>query len=190
MNPVAALAAAVLAVIGQPAPSFTATDVKGQEVSLADFKGKVVVLEWNNFDCPFVKKHYQSGNLPKLQETYADKGVVWLTVNSAAEGKQGYLEPSKMAEKAAAEGNKAAHYLMDTDGKVGKAFGAKVTPHMFIVNKDGALVYDGAMDSKATPKAEDIETAEPLFTNALDAVLDGKEVSDSKNKPYGCGVKY
>lgn len=187
---IAAIAAAALAVIGQPAPDFTAKNVKGESVSLADYKGKVVVLEWANFDCPFVKKHYASGNLPKLQETYTSKGVVWLTVNSAAEGKGGYLEPAKMAERATKEGNKATHFLMDTDGKVGKAYGAKVTPHLFIIGKDGKLVYDGAIDSKATTDQADIATADKLFANALDAVLADKPVTNAKNQPYGCGVKY
>lgn len=176
--------------IGQPAPDFTATNLKGEEVSLSSLKGKVVVLEWVNFDCPFVKKHYASGNLPKLQETYTAKEVVWLTVNSSAEGKQGYLEPSKMAERAEKEGNKATHFLMDTSGAVGKAYDAKVTPHLFIICKEGSLVYNGAIDSKASTKAEDVATAEKWFADALDAVLEGKEAPNAMNKPYGCGVKY
>lgn len=176
--------------IGKPAPVFTAKNVKGEAVSLADFKGKTVVLEWVNFGCPFVKKHYASGNMPELQKTYTAKDVVWLTINSAAEGKQGYMEPAKMAEEAATQGNKASHFVMDTDGTVGKAYDAKVTPHMFIISKDGNLVYDGAIDSKATTETADVATAEKLFTNALDAVLAGKEVANAKNKPYGCGVKY
>ena len=176
--------------IGKPAPAFTAKNVKGEAVSLADFKGKIVVLEWVNFGCPFVKKHYASGNLPELQKTYTAKEVVWLTINSAAEGKQGHMEPSKMAEEAAKQGNKANHFLMDTDGAVGKAYDAKVTPHMFIIDQDGNLVYDGAIDSKATTETADVATADKLFANALDAVLAGKEVANAKNKPYGCGVKY
>jgi peroxiredoxin len=184
------LVASHAAEINQPAPDFTAKNVKGESVSLADFKGKVVVLEWVNYDCPFVKKHYAGGNIPSLQESYAAKDVIWLTVNSAAEGKQGYHEPSKMAELASKQGNKATHFIMDTDGKVGKAYHAKVTPHMFIISKDGKLVYDGAIDSKATTKTEDVATADKLFVNALDAVLSGKEVANAKNKPYGCGVKY
>lgn len=191
MNPIAVVVAAALAIIGQPAPSFSAKDIKGEQVSLSDFKGKVVVLEWNNFDCPFVKKQYQkSGHMPKLQETYKGKDVVWLTINSSAEGKQGFLDPEKGYGRVAEEGSKATHYLIDTDGKIGKAYGAKVTPHMFIINKEGVLVYDGAIDSKATPNPDDIGSADPLFRNALDAVLAGKEVSNAKNKPYGCGVKY
>jgi glutathione peroxidase-family protein len=176
--------------IGKPAPDFTAKNVKEESVSLADLKGKTVVLEWVNFGCPFVKKHYAGGNFQELQKTYTAKGVVWLTINSAAEGKQGYMEPAKMAEEAAKQGNKASHFIMDTDGKVGKAYDAKVTPHMFIISPDGKLAYDGAIDSKPTTEATDIATAEKLFANALDAVLAGKEVSNAKNKPYGCGVKY
>jgi hypothetical protein len=184
------LVASHAAEINQPAPDFTAKNAKGGSVSLADLKGKVVVLEWVNFGCPFVKKHYSGGNMPELQKTYTGKDVVWLTINSAAEGKQGYMEPSKMAEEAVKQGNQASHFIMDTDGKVGKAYDAKVTPHMFIISKDGKLVYDGAIDSKATTDAADVATADKLFVNALDAVLAGKEVANAKNKPYGCGVKY
>ncbi len=176
--------------IGKPAPVFTAKTIQGETVRLADFQGKVVVLEWANFECPFVKKHYASGNLPKLQETYTGKGVVWLTVNSSAVGKQGYLEPAGMVERAAKEGNKASHFLADADGVVGKAYGAKVTPHLFIIGKDGRLLYDGAIDSKATTEAADIGTAEKWFADALDAVLADKPVARPKNPPYGCGVKY
>jgi alkyl hydroperoxide reductase subunit AhpC len=176
--------------INQPAPDFTAKNVKGESVSLAGFKGKVVVLEWVNFGCPFVKKHYSGANLPELQKTYTGKDVVWLSINSSAEGKQGYMAPAKMAEEAAKQGNKASHFILDTDGKVGKAYDAKVTPHMFIIGKDGKLVYDGALDSKASTDAADVATADKLFVNALDATLAGKEVANAKNKPYGCGVKY
>lgn len=183
-------ASAMIASAADPAPAFSVPNTKGETVSLADFKGKVIVLEWTNFECPFVKKHYAGGNLPKLQEKYTAKGVVWLTVNSGAVGKQGYLEPAKMAERAAKEGNRATHFLIDSEGVMGKAYNAKVTPHMFVINADGKLVYDGAMDSKATTKAEDIATAEPLLANAIDAVLEGKPVSNAKNAPYGCGVKY
>lgn len=185
-----ALAISNAAEIGKPAPAFTAKDTKGQEHSLSDFKGKVVVLEWLNFDCPFVKKYYSSENMQKLQADSTGKDVVWLTVNSSAEGKGGYLEPSKLGEKCTAEGSKATAVLVDADGTVGKAYGAKVTPHMMIIAKDGTLAYSGAIDSKPTTDAADIESADPLFANALNAVLDGKEVTNAKNEPYGCGVKY
>ena len=185
-----ALITAHAAEIGQAAPDFSVKNVKGETVSLADFKDKVVVLEWINYGCPFVKKHYDSGNMPALQEKYTAKGVVWLTVNSSAEGKQGYHAPSEMAEIAAKHGNKASHFLMDTDGKMGKAYDAKVTPHMYIIHKDGKLVYNGAIDSNPSAKTEDVATADKWFADALDAVLAGKEVSNAKTKPYGCGVKY
>ncbi|HSP42088.1 MAG TPA: thioredoxin family protein [Luteolibacter sp.] len=185
-----ALITAHAAEIGQAAPDFSVKNVKGETVSLADFKDKVVVIEWINYGCPFVKKHYDSGNMPALQEKYTAKDVVWLTVNSAAEGKQGYHAPAEMAEIATKHGNKASHFLMDTDGKMGKAYDAKVTPHMYIIHKDGKLVYNGAIDSNPSAKTEDVATADKWFADALDAVLAGKEVSNAKNKPYGCGVKY
>ena len=185
-----ALVASHAAEIGKPAPAFTAKNAKGETVSLADLKGKVVVLEWTNPECPFVQKHYSSGNLPKLQMDYTAKGVVWLTVNSAAVGKQGYGDPAKMTEQAAKDKNAATHLVIDSDGTIGKAYNAKVTPHMFIISKEGELRYDGAIDSKPTTEKADIATADKLFANALDAVIDGTEVKNAKNQPYGCGVKY
>ncbi len=176
--------------VGKAAPAFTAKDLKGESVSLADFKGKVVVLEWVNFNCPFVEKHYSSGNLPKLQKDSTAKGVVWITLNSSAKGKQGYHEPSAMAQVAAGKGNKAARFILDNDGTIGKAYDAKVTPHMFIIDGQGTLVYNGAMDSKASTDTADVATADKYFANALEAVIAGKEVANAKNKPYGCGVKY
>lgn len=176
--------------IGKEAPAFTATNVKNEKVSLSDYKGKVVVLEWLNFGCPFVVKHYSSKNMQKLQSDYTGKDVVWITVNSSAEGKGGHMEASKLGEKTAAEGSKATQVLVDADGAVGKAYGAKVTPHMMIIAKDGTLAYSGAIDSKPSTDAADIEGADPLFANALDAVLAGKEVANAKNEPYGCSVKY
>ena len=176
--------------IGKTAPAFTTKDVTGKTISLSDFKGKTIVLEWFNFDCPFVVKHYSSGNMPKLQADAAKKDIIWLSINSSAEGKQGYFKPSKMAERAAKDGSKAAYILMDTDGKIGKNYDAKVTPHLYIIHKDGTLVYNGAIDSKATTESADVATAETLFANALTAVIAGKEVVNAVNKPYGCGVKY
>ncbi len=184
------LATAFASEVGKPAPAFTAKNIKGEEVSLSSYKDKVVVLEWVNFDCPFVKKHYSGKNMQMLQETYTGKDVVWITVNSSAEGKQGYLTADKFVEKIAAEGGKATQVIIDSDGTVGKAYDAKVTPHMMIIAKDGTLAYSGAIDSAATTEAADIEGADKLFANALDAVLEGKEVTNATNKPYGCGVKY
>lgn len=185
-----AIVAAHAVEIGKPAPAFTAKNVKGETVSLADLKDKVVVLEWLNLQCPFTGKHYKSGNIPKLQAEYTAKGVVWVSICSSNVGKQGYFEPAKMAERATADGSKASQILMDTDGVIGKAYDAKVTPHMFIIGKDGTLRYDGAIDSKPSTDPADIPGAEPLFSTALDAVLAGGEVENARNKPYGCGVKY
>ena len=185
-----ALITATAAEVGKAAPLFSGKNVKGEVVSLEELRGKVVVLEWANFDCPFVKKHYSSGNMQKLQGDYTQKGVVWLTVNSSALGKQGNYEPSKMAELAASKGSKATQFVMDTDGVIGKAYEAKTTPHMFIINKEGVLVYNGAIDSKANTNAADVNTADKWFAVALDAVLAGKEVPNAQNQPYGCGVKY
>lgn len=176
--------------IGKEAPAFTAMNTVGEEVSLSDYKNKVVVLEWVNFDCPFVKKHYSGKNMQSLQAAYTEKEVVWITVNSSAEGKQGYLEASKLGEKAAAEGSKATQIILDTDGSIGKSYDAKVTPHMMIIAADGTLAYSGAIDSKKSTDAADVDSADKLFANALDAVLAGKEVANAKNEPYGCGVKY
>ena len=175
---------------GDAAPAFTVKNTKGEEVSLAAQKGKVVVLEWVNYECPFVKKHYGSGNIPKLQEKYTGKDVVWITVNSSAEGQQGYLAASELAERSKKEGNKASQIVLDTDGAVGKAYGAKVTPHLFVIDKEGKVAYNGAIDSKDTTDVKDIESADSYISNALDAVLAGKTVDNAKTKPYGCGVKY
>ncbi len=176
--------------VGKAAPDFSVQDVTGKTVSLAEQKGKVVVLEWVNFGCPFVKKHYESGNLPKLQETYTGKEVVWLTVSSAGKDSGAFLEGSKLAEAAKDKGNKATDILVDADGKMGKAYDAKVTPHMYIIDKEGKLVYNGAIDSIATSEKSDVDKADKLFANALDNVLAGKPVENAKNQPYGCGVKY
>ena len=176
--------------VGKPAPAFSGKNLKGEAVSLSDLKGKIVVLEWVNFDCPFVKKHYSSGNIPKLQQEYAAKDVVWISINSSAAGKQGYYSAADMTARAEKDGNKASQFLLDPEGTIGKAYDAKTTPHLFIINKDGVLVYNGAIDSKKSTDAADIAGADKLFANALDAVIAGKEVTHAKNEPYGCGVKY
>jgi len=175
---------------GDKAPAFAVKNVKGEEVSLASQKGKVVVLEWINYECPFVKKHYGSGNIPKLQAKYTGKDVVWISVNSAAEGAQGYLAASDLAARSEKEGNKASQIVLDTDGKVGKAYGAKTTPQLIVIDKEGKVAYNGAIDSKDTTDVADIESADSYISLALDAVLAGKTVDKAKTAPYGCGVKY
>lgn len=185
-----AIATSFAVVPGDKAPDFTAKTAKGEEVSLEDYKGKIVVLEWTNFECPFVQKHYSGKNMQNLQKDYTGQGVVWLTVNSSAEGKQGYLEASELDKKVTDEGSMASDVLIDTDGKIGKAYDAKVTPHMMIIDKDGKIAYTGAIDSKSSTDAADVESADKLFANALDAVINGDEVPNAKNEPYGCSVKY
>jgi peroxiredoxin len=178
------------AVAGQPAPAFTLTDSNGTTHSLADFKGKVVVLEWWNPECPFVGKHYGSGNMQKLQKEWTGKGVVWLTVNSSAQGKQGYVDGAKanalMKEKSGAP----TAILLDHDGKVGRAYGAKTTPHMFVIDAKGTIVYAGGIDDKPSTDQADIATAKNYVSAALAEVTAGKPVTIASSTPYGCSVKY
>jgi peroxiredoxin len=185
----ASLFAAESPKVGAAAPDFSLTDAKGAKHSLADSKGKWVVLEWFNPECPFVKKHYGSGNMQKLQQEYAGKGVVWISIDSSAAGKEGNLSP-EAAEKKMAEWKMNSTLLLDPEGKAGQAYGAKNTPHMFIINPDGKVVYEGAIDSKATPNPKDIESATNYVKVALDEGLAGKPVSNPNTKPYGCSVKY
>lgn len=176
--------------IDEPAPDFTLASIEGGKHSLSDYKGRFVVLEWNNFDCPFVRKHYSSGNMQALQETYGEKGVVWLTVLSSAPGKQGYYESDALAEMTAKKKWKAAAYLLDTDGAVGRAYGARTTPHMFVIDPDGVLIYGGAIDDKPSTKTADVEGATNYVSAALDAAMAGKDVGVKATTPYGCSVKY
>jgi len=176
--------------VGKEAPAFSLKNTKGAEVSLADYKGKIVVLEWINYECPFVKKHYASGNMGKLQEKYAAQGVVWLAISSAAPGKQGSLPAAEMQARADKEGSKASAILLDEAGTVGKAYDATNTPHMFIINKEGVLAYAGAIDDKPTTEQADIQGASNYVAAALDALLAGKDVATAKTKAYGCSVKY
>ena len=176
--------------VGADAPAFTLTDTSGKQHSLADYKGKFVVLEWFNEGCPFVKKHYTSGNMQKLQQEYTGKDVVWLSISSSAEGQQGHMTPEN-APKTISEWNmNATKVLLDHDGKVGKMYGAKTTPHMFVIDKQGKLVYQGAIDSKATANKADVADAENYVRVALDNSMAGKPVTNASTKPYGCSVKY
>ncbi len=176
--------------VGSEAPAFTLKDSTGKEHSLADYRGKFVVLEWFNEGCPFVKKHYTSGNMQKLQGEYTGKDVVWLSINSSAPGEQGHMT-SESAPKTISDWNiKATQILFDHDGKVGKMYGAKTTPHMFVIDKQGKLVYQGAIDSKPTANTADVNDAENYVKVALDNTMAGKPVSNASTKPYGCSVKY
>jgi peroxiredoxin len=175
---------------GNDAPAFTLQDTSGKTHSLSDFKGKFVVLEWFNEGCPFVKKHYTSGNMQKLQKEYSGKDVVWLSINSSAPGEQGHVTPETAPKTIADWKMDSTKILLDHDGKVGKLYGAKTTPHMFVINKDGKLVYQGAIDSKATPDTADLGSAENYVKVALDNSMAGKPVPNASTKPYGCSVKY
>jgi peroxiredoxin len=176
--------------IGKPVPDFTAADTNGNTHKLSDFKGKVVVLEWTNAECPYVVKHYDSGNMQKLQETYTAKDVVWLTVNSGKEGKQGHVTADQANALIKDKGGKQTAYILDSTGVIGKSYDAKTTPHMYVINQEGTLVYNGAIDDNNSSKQADIPTSKNYVVAALDAVLEGKEVETAKTKPYGCGVKY
>lgn len=176
--------------VGAPAPSFELKDADGKTRSLAEHKGKTVVLEWTNDGCPFVKKHYGTGNMQRLQRQAAKDGVVWLTINSSALGKQGHVD-GPGAKKLMTEHEAApAAYLLDPDGKVGKRYGARTTPHMYVIDAEGTLVYMGAIDDKPSTKTEDVKTAKNYVTAALAALKAGKPVAEPVTKAYGCGVKY
>lgn len=176
--------------VGKAAPAFTLKDAEGVERSLAEFKGKFVVLEWVNFGCPFVKKHYGSGNMQGLQAEYTGKGVTWLAICSSAPGKQGYFAGEELKTQIAERKSAATFYLTDVEGKVGRIYGAKTTPHMYVIDPAGALVYIGGIDDIPSADAEDIPKAKNYVRLALDAVLAGKPVASSSSQPYGCSVKY
>ena len=173
----------------QPAPAFTVTDLAGKPVSLADYQGRIVVLEWHNFGCPFVQKHYRSGNMQSLQKKYAGD-VVWLAVNSTSRTASDYTEPAKLAGQLRDFGAAPAKYLMDDPGAMGHAYGAKTTPHMFIIDAAGKVVYNGAIDDKRSTNVEDVKTAKNYVVAALDEMKAGKPVSVATTTPYGCSVKY
>jgi hypothetical protein len=178
------------AIVGKPAPNFTLADVNGKRVSLSAFRGKTVVIEWNNPECPFVRKHYGSGNMQKTQAAAAKDGVVWLTINSSAPGNQGHTNAAGAKAYLASAGARPTAYLLDPAGVVGKTYDAKTTPHMFIVNKAGTLVYAGGIDNKPTPNPADIKGARNHVLAALAELKGGKAVSVATSRPYGCSVKY
>jgi peroxiredoxin len=185
-----ALFAADSPTVGSTAPDFSLTDSKGKTQSVSQYKGKYVVLEWFNPECPFVKKHYGSGNMQKLQEEFTGKGVVWLSIDSSAPGLEGNLTPEQANAKIAEWKTKQTALLLDPDGKAGRTYGAKNTPHMFVINPEGKIIYEGAIDSKATPNPADIASSTNYVKVALDESLGGKPVSNANTKPYGCSVKY
>lgn len=176
--------------IGAPAPDFTATDVDGHQRRLSEFKGKTVVLEWHNQSCPFVKKHYGTGNMQRLQRELTGQGAVWLTIISSAPGKQGYVTPTQEQEYLKTQQASPTAVLLDPDGAVGRLYGAKTTPHMFVVDPQGTLVYAGAIDDRSTPDPEDVNGARNYVEAAFADVKAGRPVGVGSTAPYGCSVKY
>lgn len=189
---VAAVSSPVLAapVPGQPAPAFRGVDVNGKPVSLADFRGRTVVLEWNNPNCPFVQKHYTSGNMQSLQQKNTAAGVVWLAVNSTAESHSDYLAPAKLAAWFGEQKAAPTAIVMDPKGEIGRAYGAKVTPHMYVIDAKGTLVYAGAIDDKRSANPADIKTSTNHVAAALGEVAAGKAVTTPSTTAYGCTIKY
>lgn len=189
---VTALAATTLAApqVGTPAPEFTAKDSNGQPHRLADFKGKFVVLEWLNHGCPFVKKHYDSGNMQKLQKEFTGKDVVWLSIVSSAPGKAGHMSAEDTNKAKDEKGAAPTAIILDEDGTIGKLYGATVTPEMFVINPEGVLIYAGAIDDKRSTDPADVATSKNLVAQALNEALAGKPVSEATSKAYGCSVKY
>jgi len=186
----AAAGAQAVATVGQPAPEITLKDTTGKTVRLSDFKGKHVVLEWTNPGCPFVRKHYDSGNMPATQKDAAAKGVVWLAVNSTEKASGDYLEPAKLTSWLKERQSAPSAILMDEEGTAGRAYGARTTPHMYIVNPQGQLIYAGGIDSIASAKAEDIPRATNYVKAGLAEALAGKPLTASATRPYGCSIKY
>jgi Redoxin len=174
---------------GSPAPAFTVTDLAGKPVNLADYKGKTVVLEWINFGCPFVQKHYRSGNMQSLQKKYGND-VVWLAVNSTNKGSSDWQDPAVLTKELTGFGAAPAKYLVDEPGTVGRAYGAKTTPHMYIIDPAGKVVYNGAIDDKRSTDVADVKTAKNYVVAALDEMKAGKPVSTASTTPYGCTIKY
>ena len=188
---VLALSAVALAVkVGEPAPNFTATDSNGKVHTLAAYRGKFVVLEWHNQGCPYTQKHYNSGNMERLQKEWTQRGVIWLTVISSAPGTQGYVTAEQENDYLRRMKAAPTAALLDPSGAVGHLYSAKTTPHMFIINPEGVLIYDGANDDKPTSDPEDIAAAKNYVSLALTEAMAGKSVNAPTSRPYGCSVKY
>lgn len=177
---------------GEKAPDFTlkSAGTKDGEIKLSSYKGKVVVLEWLNHGCPFVRKHYDSGNMQSLQTKYVSKNVIWLSVISSAEGKQGYVTADEARQDMVKNKSGATNVLLDTAGKVGQLYGAKTTPHMFVIDKEGMLAYQGAIDDRPDAEKDSVKGAKNYVSEALDLILENKKISQATTKSYGCGVKY
>jgi len=182
--------AAGVAKVGETAPVFNAAATSGRSVSLADQRGKIVILEWTNHDCPYVRKHYDSGNMQTLQKEITAQGVVWLTLISSSPGTQGYVSPKEADELTASRKANPTAVLLDPSGAVGKAYGATNTPHMYIVDKAGLLVYAGAIDDRPTTRRADVRGAHNYVRAALEDMVAGRAVQTPVTRAYGCTVKY
>jgi len=178
------------AVVGREAPHFSLESTFGNTHSLSDYRGKFVVLEWINHDCPFVQKHYRSGNMQQLQQTYVRKGVVWISINSSAPGKQGNYPAEVMKTLTKKIGASPTTVLLDPTGQTGRSYGAKTTPHMFIIDPKGIVIYNGAIDDKPSTNPDDVASSQNYISSALDEALSGKRISKPATQPYGCSVKY
>jgi glutathione peroxidase-family protein len=176
--------------LAKPAPDFSLKGADGKTYKLSDYKGKYVVLEWVNYGCPFVGKHYNSGHMQKMQKYYTEKGVIWLTICSSAPGKQGYYEGDALKKMNQEKGLNSTAYLIDDTGKVGRMYEAKTTPHMFVINPDGNLIYAGAIDNTRSTNIKDIDGANNYVSSVLDDCMAGKMVEPKATTPYGCSVKY
>ncbi|MCQ4160875.1 redoxin domain-containing protein [Roseomonas sp. GC11] len=176
--------------VNAPAPDFSAADQEGRTRSLAEFRGKVVVLEWTNHDCPFVRKHYNSNNMQSLQRLAAEKGIVWLSIASSPPGEQGHVTPEQARALTAQREAAPAAVLLDPQSRIARAYAATTTPHMYVIDPQGVLRYMGGIDSIASNKVEDVPKAEPLAKNAMLAVLAGQPVAQPVTRNYGCAIKY
>jgi AhpC/TSA family len=178
------------ALIGAAAPAFTLTDSNGRNLSLADFKGKIVVLEWTSHECPYVGKHYRGNNMQALQKKWTGQGVMWLSVISSAPGQPGYVSPKQANKLTADRGAAPTAVLLDPTGKVGHAYGARTTPHMYVINGEGALVYKGGIDDQPTARVQDLKSARNFVDQALSEISQGQPVSVTASRAYGCSIKY
>lgn len=176
--------------IGAPAPAFTLTDSNGRTLSLADFKGKTMVLEWTNHDCPYVGKHYRGNNMQALQKKWTGQGVVWLSVISSGPGLEGHVSPQQANKLTADRGAAPSAVLLDPTGKVGRAYGARTTPHMYVINGEGVFIYMGGIDDQPTARLEDLKNARNFVDQALSELAQGKPVSATASRAYGCSIKY
>ncbi len=176
--------------VGDAAPAFTAADSHGQTQKLEQYRGKYVVLEWHNHNCPFTKKHYSSGNMQGLQKEWTAKGVVWFTVISSAPGADGYVTADEENAYVSQVHAAPSAVLLDPDGKLGHMYNAKTTPHMFVIDPEGKVIYEGAIDNRPTPDPDDVKGAENYVSDALLASMAGKAVNPAYTRPYGCSVKY